>query len=233
VLRDEIGRLVLTHKNSLLSFGAELIFAICELIEIVIINKGKDVKKNYYDRMCNLEKIDKYITGSSKSKLKNRLRKPYINLTNECGLKIDYNKLEQESLHDGYFAFRTNIENPNHKEILNSYKGLWQIEQTFRIAKSNLNIRPLYHYNPRRIKSHFAICYATLALIRHVEYVLKTNKIIIPLEQIHLMLDKMKKIRIQDSKDQIFELLENPPLELISIYQKLNISWHKKFQLSK
>ena len=45
VLRDEVGRLVLTHKDRLLRFGAELIFAICEIknVEIVIINKGEDV----------------------------------------------------------------------------------------------------------------------------------------------------------------------------------------------
>ena len=45
VLRDEVGRLVLTHKDRLLRFGAELIFTICEIknVEIVIINKGEDV----------------------------------------------------------------------------------------------------------------------------------------------------------------------------------------------
>jgi len=45
VLRDEVGRLVLTHKDRLLRFGAELIFAICEIknVEVVIINKGEDV----------------------------------------------------------------------------------------------------------------------------------------------------------------------------------------------
>ena len=45
ILKDEVGRLVLTHKDRLLRFGAELIFAICELknVEIVIINKGEEV----------------------------------------------------------------------------------------------------------------------------------------------------------------------------------------------
>ena len=45
ILKDEVGRLVLTHKDRLLRFGAELIFAICALknVEIVIINKGEEV----------------------------------------------------------------------------------------------------------------------------------------------------------------------------------------------
>ena len=44
IIKDEVGRLVITHKDRLLRFGAELIFAICEAkeVEVVIINKGED-----------------------------------------------------------------------------------------------------------------------------------------------------------------------------------------------
>jgi predicted site-specific integrase-resolvase len=44
IIEDEVGRLVVTHKDRLLRFGAELIFAICEAkeVEVVIINKGED-----------------------------------------------------------------------------------------------------------------------------------------------------------------------------------------------
>lgn len=198
---------------------------------LIAYHSSKRARKDYHDRMSDLEKINKHLASSAKSKLTNRLRKPYVNLTNDCKLEIDHNKLEQEALYDGYFAFRTNIENPDTKEILTSYRGLWQIEQTFRIAKSNLDIRPVYHYNPSRIKAHFIICYTALALVRHVEYTLKINQANITLEQMHLLLDKMRKVKIQDSNNQIFELLENPPPELITIYQKLHITWHKKFKL--
>ncbi len=193
---------------------------------------SKRARKDYHDRISDLEKIKKHLASSAKSKLTSRLRKPYVNLTHDCKLEIDYTKLEKEASYDGYFAFKTNIENTDPKEILTSYRGLWQIEQTFRIAKSNLDIRPVYHYNPRRIRAHFAICYAALTLIRHVEYILKINQMPLPLEQLHLMLDKMRKVKIQDSQNQVFELLENPPPDLLTIYQKLNISWHRKFKLN-
>lgn len=203
----------------------------CAEDQLIAFYSSNRARKDYYDRTSNLEKINKHLASSAKSKLTTRLRKTYVTLTNDCKLEIDYKKLEQETLYDGYFAFKTNISNPNPKEILASYRGLWQIEQTFRIAKSNLGIRPVFHYNPRRIKAHFAICYAALALIRHVEYRLKINQVSITLEQMHLMLDKMRKVKIQDSNKHIFELLENPPLELIPIYQTLNIPWHQKFKL--
>lgn len=205
----------------------------CVEDQMITYYSSRRARKDYHDRMSDLEKIQKHLANSAKSKLTSRLRKPYVSLTHDCKLEIDYNKLEQQALYDGYFAFKTNIPNPNPEEILASYRGLWQIEQTFRIAKSNLDIRPVFHYNPRRIRAHFAICYIALALIRHVEYTLKTNQISVTLEQMHLMLDKMRKVQIQDSTNHTFELLENPPPGLIQIYQTLNIPWHIKFKLIK
>lgn len=200
---------------------------------LIAYHSSKRARKDYHDRISDLEKINRHLASSAKSKLTSRLRKPYVSLTRDCKLEIDYDKLEQEASYDGYYAFRTNIKDADPKEILTSYRGLWQIEQTFRIAKSNLDIRPVYNYNPRRIRAHFAICYAALTLIRHVEYTLKTNHLDVPLEQLHLMLDKMRKVKIQNSNNQIFELLENTPLELPLIYQKLNIAWHRKFKLNR
>jgi transposase len=205
---------------------------VCSEDTLIAYYSSKRARKDYHDRESDLEKINKHLASSAKSKLTSRLRKPYITLTKDCKLEIDYNKFEKEAQYDGYFAFRTNINNPDAKEILTSYRGLWQIEQTFRIAKTNLDIRPVFHYTPRRIRAHFAICYAALALIRHVEYTLKCKGVSITFEQMHLMLERMRKVKIQDSNNHSFELLEDPPLELIKIYQALNISWHKKFKFT-
>ena len=75
-----------------------------------------------------------------------------------------------------YFGIQTNLDNINAKEILNTYRGLWQVEQTFRIAKSNLEIRPVFHYNTDRIRAHFLICYMSLALIRYAGEKIALNK---------------------------------------------------------
>ena len=45
-------------------------------------------------------------------------------------------------------------------------KGLWQIEAHFRILKHDLKIRPIYHFTPRRIEAHIAICFAAFGLLR-------------------------------------------------------------------
>ena len=74
--------------------------------------------------------------------------------TIDSKIEIDEGKLQAAAQYDGFFGIQTNCENPNPAEILDTYRGLWQVEQTFRIAKSTLEIRPVYHYLPRRIRAH-------------------------------------------------------------------------------
>lgn len=185
-------------------------------------------RKDEHDRKKDLERIEKYLHSTCKSKLTGSLRKSYVKIRKDSVIEIDFDKLENEKKYDGYFGLRTNIENADPMNILSSYRGLWQIEQTFRIAKTNLEIRPVFHYTPYRIRAHFIICYMALALIRNVEFNLKNSNCYIPYEQLHLMLDKMRKVKIIDSNNTPFELTENPPHELAPVYKTLKISWPKK-----
>jgi transposase len=196
---------------------------------LIVYHSSKRARKDEHDRDKNLEKIKKHLNSSAKNKLTSSLKKPYIKITKGCKIEIDQEKLTLEKQYDGYFGLRTNIENANPIEFLSSYRGLWQIEQTFRISKSNLEIRPVFHYSPSRIRAHFAICYMALALVRYVEFALKACEHHIPYEQLHIMLDKMRKVQIIDSKNDVFEFFENPPAELISVYRMLKIKWPKKF----
>jgi transposase len=196
---------------------------------LIAYHSTKRARKDEHDRQKALEKIEKHINSSAKGKLTGSLRKSYVKITKGCKIEIDQNKLSLEKQYDGFFGLRTNIEGADPLEFLSSYRGLWQIEQTFRIAKTNLEIRPVFHYNPRRIKAHFVICYMALALIRYIEFAMKNHGCYIPHEQLHLMLDKMRKVQIVDNKNELFEFLEDPPVELIPVYQALKIKWPKKF----
>ncbi len=196
---------------------------------LIVYHSTKRARKDEHDREKNLEKIKKHINSSAKGKLTSSLRKSYVKISKGCKIEIDQDKLTLEKQYDGFFGLRTNIERADPSEFLASYRGLWQIEQTFRIAKTNLEIRPVFHYSPPRIKAHFAICYMALALVRYVEFVLKNRGHQIPHEQLHLMLDKMRKVQIIDSHNELFEFLEDPPAELPAIYQALKIKWSKKF----
>jgi len=197
---------------------------------IFVYHSTKRARKDAHDREKDLEKIKQYLDSTGKNKLTSRLKKSYVKISKDSEIKIDYDKLLIEAKYDGFFGLRTNINNANPKEILNQYRGLWQVEQTFRITKSNLEIRPVFHYTPRRIRAHFLICFIALTLLRHVEFILKINDINIPIDQLAILLNRMRKIRIIDANNRLFELLEDPPIELISVYQALKLKIHKKFQ---
>jgi transposase len=196
---------------------------------LIAYHSTKRANKDEKDREKSLEKIKKYVQSTAKSKLTGALRKSYVKVSKDCKIQIDEEKLSQEKRFDGFFGLRTNIKDINPIEFLSSYRGLWQVEQTFRIAKNSLEIRPVFHYTPKRIRAHFAICYMALALVRHVGFILKTKNNHIPAEEFHLLLDKIRVTQIVDSQNNLFEILENQPSELSSIYQSLNIKPPKRF----
>lgn len=190
---------------------------------------SKRARKDEYEREKAIDKIKKYLNSTAKSQLTSRLKKPYVKITKAAKLEIDLDKLNQEKQFDGFFGIQTNLEKINAKEILNTYRGLWQVEQTFRIAKSNLQIRPVFHYNTDRIRAHFLICYMSLALIRYVEFELQKNNLHYPVDQLHFLLNQMRVTKVHHADNNTYVLLEEAPSELVSIYKALKIRWRKKF----
>ena len=67
-------------------------------------------------------------------------------------------------------------------DIIEIYRGLWEIEETFKITKSNLEVRPIYHSRKDRIESHFLTCFISLLILRLIEQLVEskwsTNQII-------------------------------------------------------
>jgi transposase len=196
---------------------------------LVVFHSSKRARKDEYDRQKDIERIEKYIHSTAKSQLTSRLKKPYVTISKACKIEINIEKLNNEKRFDGLFGIQTNLKKVNPKEILNTYRGLWQVEQTFRIAKSNLEIRPVFHYTTKRIKAHFLICYMSLALIRYVEFQLHKNNLHCTIDQLHLLLDQMRVTKVHHADNNTYALLENPPPDLIPIYQALNLKGHKKF----
>jgi transposase len=63
------------------------------------------------------------------------------------------------------------------QKVIENYSHLWQIEKAFRISKTDLRIRPIYHYRQRRIESHMCIAFAAYAIFKEMEMLLKNKGI--------------------------------------------------------
>lgn len=70
---------------------------------------------------------------------------------------------------DGYYAIITSELNMSDSDILELYRGLWKIEESFKITKSELKSRPIHVSTEDHIETHFLTCFFALLLIRLVE----------------------------------------------------------------
>jgi len=149
--------------------------------KLIITYSKKRAKKDKYDRDKAIEKLYKRLKESKsvKSQLSNNGYKKYLQLVsdnnsnnNSCDLSIQLNedKIKEDEQWDGLKGIITNKLDLSTQEIINQYTNLWQVEESFRITKHDLKIRPIYHYKPQRVKAHLAISFMAYSLVRHLEY---------------------------------------------------------------
>ena len=146
----------------------------------------KRAKKDKKDREEAIEKVQKKLAKSKdpKSLLSNYGYKKFLNVTGTSTLKINQDKLSTEEAWDGISGIITNNEEISHKEAFTQYKNLWQIENCFRIQKTDLKIRPIYHWTPRRVQTHIAMCFMAFCCQQYLSYRLKMQKINLSIEKI-------------------------------------------------
>ena len=120
-----------------------------------------------------VEKAQKNIkdfTINATTKSKSRYYKASEKPKEKIHVEIDKEKIKAEQENFGYFYIVTNKLDMDPVTIMKAYRSLYKIEESFRILKTNLEARPVYHFKSRRIRSHFLICYIALVLQRLIEY---------------------------------------------------------------
>lgn len=90
-------------------------------------------------------------------------------LTASSILELDEEKIRQDELLDGYYVLLTSEMEESDDRIIDMYRGLWRIEQSFRITKSELEARPVHVWTKEHIEAHFLTCFIALVMIRILE----------------------------------------------------------------
>lgn len=95
-------------------------------------------------------------------------------LTASSILELNEELIRQEELLDGYYVLLTSeMEEPDDR-IIDIYRGLWRIEESFKVTKSELEARPVYVWTREHIEAHFLICFIALTIARILE--MKTRR---------------------------------------------------------
>ena len=143
----------------------------------------KRAKKDKYEREKGIEKLKAKLekNKSVKTHISNQGYKKYLKLENsnnnkddncscEMNIILDEEKIDEDSRWDGLKGIVTNNLELSNEEVIHQYVNLWQVEESFRITKHDLKIRPIYHWKPSRVKAHLAISFMAYTLVRILEH---------------------------------------------------------------
>ncbi len=116
---------------------------------------------------------------------------------------VDEEKAKKDALYDGYFAIITSESDYDAAKIREVYHGLWRIEGSFRIMKSDFDARPIYLNDREHIRAHFLICFVALVILRLIqngmgEKRLSVARIAETLRQANCLLERGGYVRLLD-----------------------------------
>jgi transposase len=133
--------------------------------------------KDAYNRKRGLTRLEKQVkTGRlTKSSINNKGYNRYLTLNGEVVIEIDYEKYNNDQAWDGLKGYVTNTKLTD-SEIMENYKNLWHIEKAFRMSKTDLRIRPIYHRLRERIEAHICISFTAYCILKELERVLYEEK---------------------------------------------------------
>ncbi len=142
-------------------------------LKLIISYSDNRAKKDYENRRKGLLKLEKRIkTGKlTKSNINNRGYNKYLKLEGEIEITLDLQKFEADGSWDGLKGYLTNAKMTK-DEIIENYGHLWQIEKAFRISKTDLKIRPIYHRLQHRIETHICISFVAYKIYKELERLL-------------------------------------------------------------
>lgn len=194
-----------------------------ENTRIIINYSEKRAKKDAHNRERGLKRLEKRINSGklTKSNINNRGYNKYLKLEGEVSIEIDYEKYKKDSEWDGLKGYITNSKLSN-KKIVENYGNLWHIEKAFRMSKTDLRIRPIYHRLRNRIEAHICISFTAYTVYKELERILYKEKSNLSLEkakelthnmyEITYMLPeskqiKSKKLKMTDEQAELFQII--------------------------
>lgn len=181
--------------------------------------------KDEHNRKRGLHRLEKQIKAGklTKSSINNKGYNKYLKLTGDVSIEIDYEKFNNDQSWDGLKGYITNT-NLKDKQVIENYKNLWYIEKAFRMSKTDLRIRPIYHRLKHRIEAHICISFTAYSIYKELERVLYKEKSTLSLKKSAELTHNIYQITytLPESKHTQTKLLkmDNEQAELYQIISK-------------
>lgn len=145
---------------------------------LIISHSDKRARKDAYNREKGLKKLRAKVASGKlgKAQITNRGYNKFLTLSGEVTVAVNEEKVKEDARWDGLKGYVTSTALAA-TEVIEHYGHLWQIEKAFRISKTDLRIRPIFHYKRRRIEAHLCISFVAYAIWKELERLLKYQSI--------------------------------------------------------
>ena len=194
---------------------------------IIITYATNRALKDEHNRKRGLQRLEKQIKAGklTKSNINNKGYNKYLKLKGDITIEIDYEKFNNDKVWDGLKGYITNTK-LNDKKVVENYKNLWHIEKAFRMSKTDLRIRPIYHRLKNRIEAHICIAFTAYSIYKELERVLYKEKSTLSLRKAAELTHNMYQVNytLPESKHSKSQLLKMDA-EQAELYQIISANF--------
>ncbi|KAF0162445.1 MAG: transposase IS4 family protein [Ignavibacteria bacterium] len=190
---------------------------------LIVSFSTKRKKKDFQNRQKGLARLEKKVKNGrlTKDNINNKGYNKYLELKGKASVAINYEKFEADKYWDGLKGYITNT-TLSKSDVIAEYQNLWLIEKAFRISKTDLRIRPIFHRIINRIETHICICFTAYAVYKEFERLIEENHLRLSIEkaveeikdihQLTYMLPKSKQtktklLKLNDIQNQIIKII--------------------------
>ena len=154
-------------------------------VRIIVGYSTNRAKKDKYNRERGVKRLQKaYKSGKiTKENINKRGYNKFLEISDNVKVVINQQKVNEDEKWDGLKGYITNT-TLSAKEVYEQYNGLWVIENAFRITKGKLEIRPMFHFNPRRIQAHVSICFVAYKIYKELDRIVKITNINLSVDKV-------------------------------------------------
>ena len=147
----------------------------------------------------------------TKDKVNKRGYNKFLDISKDIMVSINHDKIAEDARWDGLKGYVTNTD-LDAKEVIRQYHGLWVVERAFRIGKSNLEMRPVFHFTPRRIVAHVCICFVAYKVYKELERTLRVMGIGMSVDKVLFIAKTITTLKIRQPNGELYtETLYNTP----------------------
>ena len=142
-------------------------------------------KKDRYNRTKGVKRLKTaYKSGTiTKENINKRGYNKFLDISDDVQVVINQEKIKDNEKWDGLKGYMTNTELPAN-EVYEQYSGLWVIERAYRVTKGTLELRPMFHFTPKRIEAHVCICFVAYKVYKELERILKITGINLSVDKV-------------------------------------------------